>query len=40
MGEKKLKNTKQKKFFFDFFRKGVHHEYIFKITIFSLKSLK
>jgi hypothetical protein len=29
-----------KKFFIDIFRKGVHHEYIFKITIFALKSSK
>jgi len=29
-----------KKNFFDFFRKGVHHEYFFKITIFALKSSK
>jgi hypothetical protein len=30
----------EKKIFFDFFRKGVHHEFIFKITIFALKSSK
>jgi hypothetical protein len=29
-----------KNYLFDFFRKGVHHEFIFKITFFTLKSLK